>query len=118
MDFLNSEAFQVIDKLPREITNEELLGRRFYTDIKRRHPKLDTIGEPECWSTYSLRMDPYTISFETLPLLSTVRYRYNKLTNVIRLQFEQDCLPIEVRTLTQHFFKEIEAWQKKKKQNR
>ena len=115
MDFIESEAFEIIAEFPREITNEELLGRRFYTDIKRRYPKLDTIGEPPYWHTYSLRMDPYTISFETLPLLSTVRYRYNKLTNIISLQFEQDCLPIEVRTLTQHFFKEIETWQKKKK---
>lgn len=114
MDLLNN-GFIVIEELPRELTSKEILGRRFYTDIKRKYPKIDTIGEPSDWSTYSLNIDPYTISFANLPLLSTIRYRYNKVTNVIELQFENDCLPIEVRTLTQHFIKEIETWQKKKK---
>ncbi len=114
MDFLTYEGFETSDDLPRELRTEEILGRRFYTDLKRRYPKLDSIGEPSDWSKYSLIMDPYSISFATLPLLSTVRYRYNKLSNVIDLHFEQDCLPLEVRTLTQHFFKEIEQWQKRK----
>lgn len=117
MDLL-SNGFEIITELPRELKTEEILGRRFYVDIKRRYPKLDTIGEPADWSNYRIILDPYVVSFETLPLLSTVRYRYNKLTNIISLHFEQDCLPIEVRTLTQHFFKEIETWQKKKKQSR
>ncbi len=107
--------FSVVEELPRELRTEEILGRKFYTDLKRRYPKLDTIGEPEDWSNYFIRMDPYSISFETLPLLSTIRYRYNKITNTMSLHFESECLPVEVRTLTQHFFKEIEQWQKKKK---
>ena len=115
MDFINNNGFEPVMELPREIKTSELLGRRFYYDLKRRYPKLDSIGEPSNWSKYSLIMDPYKISFATLPLLSTIRYRYNIVTNVIDLHFEDDCLPIEVRTLTQHFFKEIQLWQKKKK---
>jgi hypothetical protein len=114
MDLL-SNGFEEIAELPRDLRNEEILGRKFYVDIKRRYPKLDTIGEPEDWSNYRLILDPYHISFEALPLLSTIRYKYNKITNILSLQFEPGILPIEVRTLTQHFFKEIEQWQKKKK---
>ncbi len=114
MDFISSPAFEVVGELPRELKNNELLGRRFYTDLKRRYPKLDTIGEPADWANYQIILDPYTVSFATLPLLSTIRYRYNRVTNKLNLHFEEECLPLEVRTLTQHFFKEIEQWQKKK----
>ena len=34
MDFISSPAFEVVDELPRELKNNELLGRRFYTDLK------------------------------------------------------------------------------------
>jgi hypothetical protein len=108
-------GFETVSELPRELSTNEILGRRFYTDLKRRYPKLDTIGEPEDWSNYKMILDPYMVSFETLPLLSTIRYRYNRITNKLDLRFEENCLPLEVRTLTQHFFKEIEQWQKKKK---
>jgi hypothetical protein len=114
MDLLD-KGFETIIELPRDLRNEEILGRRFYTDLKRRYHKIDTLGEPEDWSNYKIILDPYSISFETLPLLSTVRYRYNKITNTVSLQFETGILPLEVRTLTQHFFKEMELWQKKKK---
>jgi hypothetical protein len=114
MDLLN-KGFEEIIELPRDLRNEEILGRRFYVDIKRRYPKLDTIGEPEDWSNYRIILDPYKISFGDLPLLTTVRYKYNKITNIVSLQFEPGILPLEVRTLTQHFFKEIQLWQKKKK---
>lgn len=114
MDLLN-KGFEEIIELPRDLRNEEILGRRFYVDIKRRYPKLDTIGEPEDWSNYRIILDPYKISFADLPLLTTVRYKYNKITNIVSLQFEPGILPLEVRTLTQHFFKEIQLWQKKKK---
>jgi hypothetical protein len=114
MDFISSPAFEVVQELPRELKNSELLGRRFYTDLKKRYPKIDSIGEPSDWSRYTIRMDPYLISFATLPLLSTIRYRYSRVTNKLDLHFEEECLPLEVRTLTQHFFKEIEQWQKRK----
>lgn len=114
MDLLDN-GFEVVTEIPRDLRNEEILGRRFYTDVKRRYPKIDTIGEPEDWSNYRIILDPYVISFETLPLLSTIRYAYNRLTNVVTLRFEECILPLEVRALTQHFFKEIETWQKKKK---
>lgn len=114
MDLLNN-GFETVDTLPRELNSNEVLGRRFYTDLKRRYPKIDTIGEPSDWSSYKIIIDPYTISFANLPLLTTIRYCYNRVTNVIDLHFEDNCLPVEVRTLTQHFFKEIKPWQKKKK---
>lgn len=117
MDLL-SNGFEEIIELPRDLKTEEILGRKFYVDIKKRYPKLDTVGEPNDWSKYKIILDPYVVSFETLPLLSTVRYSYNRITNIVSLHFEQDILPLEVRTLTQHFFKEIETWQKKKKQSR
>jgi hypothetical protein len=116
MDFLNDlMGFEIITELPRELTTEEILGRRFFTDFKRRFTCIDTIGEPETWTTYSIRMDPIVVSFANLPLLTTVRYKYNKVTNILNLTFEKDALPIEVRTLTQHIFNEAHKWQKKKK---
>jgi hypothetical protein len=113
MDLLNY-GFESVTELPREITTQELLGRRFYTDLKKRYPKLDSVGEPEDWSNYSIDLGPYVVSFATLPLLSSIRYRYNRNTNIVKLTFESHCAPLEVRTLTQHFYKEIEQWQKKK----
>lgn len=116
MDLVNKQlGFETVTELPRELSTGELLGRRFYTDFKRRFPKVDTIGEPADWSSYKIRLGPVRLDFATLPLLSSVRYCYNRQTNVLQLMFQPDVLPLEVRTLTQHVFKEADKWQKKKK---
>lgn len=116
MDFLNPAlGFEPVSELPRELSTNEILGRRFYSDVKRRFPKIDTVGEPANWASYEIRLDPIQVDFANLPLLSTVRYCYNRTTNKLKLTFEQDTLPLEVRTLTQHIFKEADKWQKKKK---
>ncbi len=116
MDFLNPAlGFEPISELPRELSTNEILGRRFYSDVKRRFPKIDTVGEPANWASYEIRLDPIRVDFAKLPLLSTVRYCYNRQTNKLKLTFEQDTLPLEVRTLTQHIFREADKWQKKKK---
>jgi hypothetical protein len=116
MDFLSNEGmFEVLVELPREINNGEMLGRRFYTDFKRRFPSIDTIGEPADWSTYNIKMNPIVISFANLPLLQTVHYRYNKITNILSVSLDKDAIPLEVRTFTQHILNEATKWQKKKK---
>jgi hypothetical protein len=116
MDFLNnSDMFQVVLTLPREVNNGEMLGRRFFMDFKRRFPSIDTIGEPEDWSSYHIRMKPIVVSFASLPLLKTVHYRYNRVTHILSLSFDKNAIPIEVRTFTQHIFNEATKCQKKKK---
>jgi hypothetical protein len=116
MDFLNNkDMFEVVLELPRELTNGEILGRRFFTDFKKRFPSIDTIGEPSDWSSYSIRMWPLVISFATLPLLNSVHYVYNRNTNILTLFFNQNAVPIEVRTFTQHILNEAKKCQNKKK---
>lgn len=116
MDFLqNTDMFEVVTELPRDITNGELLGRRFFTDFKKRFPAIDTVGEPTDWSSYNIRLSPIVLSFANLPLLKTVHYIYNRNTNMLKVSFNQDALPTEVRTFTQHIFNEAKKCQKKKK---
>jgi hypothetical protein len=112
---LAKQGFEVCDALPRELNVNELLGRRLYVDLKNKFTQLDTVGEPADWSTYSLRLGPYQISFEQFKQQSGISYRYNRLTNVLYLSYSSSVTPIESRTLTQHLMNEINKWQKKQK---
>jgi hypothetical protein len=114
MDLLN-HGFEVHTELPRELNTSELLGRRLYVDLKNRFPKIDTIGEPQDWSNYVIFLGPYRVSFEHFNWQPGIRYCYSKDTNLLKITYTDNALPIESRTLTQHLLKEIYKWQKKKK---
>lgn len=105
MDFMN--GFEVVAELPRELTTQEILGRRVYRDVKIKFPKIDTIGEPSDWAEYSIHLGPRQISFERLERLPGIRYRYVLAQNIVFLTFTDDCLPLEARTLTQHLIGEL-----------
>lgn len=111
MDFTN--GFEIITELPRELSTQELLGRRVYREVKTKFPKIDTVGEPSDWSEYTLHLGPYQISFEKMPLLDGIRYRYLVKHNTVFLTFTEHCQPLEARTLTKHLIGEFERVQRK-----
>jgi hypothetical protein len=112
---LTKQGFELCHSLPRELNTSELLGRRLYVDLKNRFPRLDTVGEPADWSSYSIRLDPYRISFEKFVQQNGIRYRHVVNDNILNINYSLAATPIESRTLTQHLINEITKWQKKQK---
>lgn len=111
---LTKHGFETLTELPRELMVNELLGRRLFVDLKKRFPKLDTVGEPARWDCYVIDLGPYRVDFSNFNLQAGIRYVYNRNTNQLLLTYTEQATPIESRTLTQHLMNEINRWQKKK----
>lgn len=119
MDLLNeSLGFTEIPEIPRELRTNELLGRRVFVELNKFYPRIHTKGEVTNWEQYSVYLEDSRISFKDLPYLETIHYRYNLVTNILSLTFEEECSFLEGRTLTKHLQKEIQKWQKKRKLKR
>lgn len=111
---MDLSAFEIIYELPREITTEEVLGRRIFLKINSFVPKAQTIGEVADWTSYSVRLPKeIRISFANYTT-NSIRYTMNHETNILTITVSQNASSLEARDFMQHIMNEVTKCQKKR----
>lgn len=110
---MDLSAFEIITELPREITTEEIIGRRIFVKINSFIPKAQTIGEVVDWTNYSIQL-PKTIklSFESYQA-EKIHYRINHINNTLHISVDIDASSIEARNFIQHVMNEAKNGKRK-----
>jgi hypothetical protein len=113
-------GFEIINKLDREITTAELVGRRIFVLVARAFPEVTTYTEVINWAEYTLVLPKACkISFAGLrPAPETVHYVYSPKKGLIHLSIAADASPLEGRTITQYILNEVAKWQRKNNLNK
>jgi len=116
MDLIREElGFVEVEILPRELNTNEIIGRKLFLDINKLFNNVHTKGEVKDWSSYTIDLTNYKISFRDMEYIPSIRYTYNLTTNLLNVTFLSECTPLDGRILTKHLQKELYKWQQKKK---
>lgn len=106
---------EYVDKIDREIPNNEIIGRRTFIMINNKAPFILPIHEPKSWNNYTLSLGKCYISFNNY-IPNNINYVYDRKLNDLTLHFNNDVTFLEARNLVIYILDEVKKWQKKSQQ--